>query len=436
MAKSRASLFSRAKNYSATLARAKEKKDALTSYSKAAIDRTEMAFTDRTYFQKPQGKKELELLYRNSWCCFKAVNVRANLLSSRGFKVISKSDKAKNAVRELIMSMHPTRPILALQNSFRERSINTDIFGNSFDEKLYTPSGTPKKPVPVEEATDLIGFTAIHPINIDFARENNSGIIKFKDESNLPEGYIFNRDPDNYLEEDGVKLELDRIGHLKYNVIGDELLGMSTLEPIYKTAERLMKVEEGVTQGILTHGNPLHDVIVGDESHPPNKAMIDNTAAEVSGLNGKSEYVHPPWIRVGQIESFSLGKSANYMQPFITAIAAGTGVPEFIRLGRGEGTNKATAQAMINFIHQTIEPLQQKQAMYFEEEILAPLMKLKKIDEVPKIEWNEILPRNPNDYANVIQVLSQSVEGQKPIATREELREMAGLPDENATGKK
>ena len=141
----------------------------------------------------------------------------------------------------------------------------------------------------------------------------------------------------------------------------------------------------------------------------------------------KSEYVHPPWIRVGQIESFSLGKAINYTQPFITAISAALGVPEFILLGRGEGTNKATAQAMINFIHQTIEPLQQAQAMYLEEQILAPLMKLHNIEDIPTIEWNEILPRNPNDYANVIKVLTEAMVGGKQIITAEEARELAGL---------
>ena len=244
--------------------------------------------------------------------------------------------------------------------------------------------------------------------------------------TNIPQGWIWKFDPEtDYLG--GNELELDRIANLSYNFIGDELLGMSSIEPVYKTSERLLKIEEGVTQGILTHGNPLHDVIVGDESHPPTKKMIDDTSDEVAGLNTKSEYVHPPWIRVGQIESFSLGKSPNYMQPFITAIAANFEVPEFILLGRGEGTNKATAQAMVNFINQTIQPLQQMQAMYFEEKILAPLMKLNNIDDIPMIEWNEILPRNPNDYANIIKVVSEALVGGKGIATKEELREWAGL---------
>lgn len=400
-----------------------------TSYSKASIDRDEIAFVDHTRFQTGKGKKQLEILYRNSWAVFKALNVRANILSSRGLKVICKTDKAKTVLKKMLFRMHPSRPMQMLQESFRLRSLNADIFGNAFDELLFTPTGTKEKPKSVSEATDMLGFSVMHPMNTDFIRENFDSLITM--EGNKPKGYVWRQDP---LQESdsGIELEIARVGHLKYNVIGDELLGMSSIEPMFKTAERLLKIEEGVTQGILTHGNPLHDVIVGDESHPPTKSMIDDTATAVQGLNTKSEYVHPPWIRVGQIESFSLGKSPNYMQPFITAIAACTSVPEFILLGRGEGTNKATAQSMINFIHQAILPLQNAQALYFEEQILAPLMKLNKIEEIPKVEWNEILPRDPNDYANIIKVFSELVRDEKPVVSGEELREMGGLTNETS----
>ena len=401
----------------------------ITSYSKASIDRDEIAFVDTTRFQTGKGKKELEILYRNSWAVFKALNVRANLLSARGLKVIFKTEKAKKVTEEMLKRMHPSRPMEMLQDSFRRRSLCADIFGNGFDELLFTPKPIEKKPALVADATDLLGWTPMHPMNTDFIRENFDSAIEL--EERKPKGYVWRFDP---LQESdsGVELEIERVGHLKYNVLADELLGMSTIEPMFKTAERLMKIEEGVTQGILTHGNPLHDVIVGDEAHPPTKPMIDDTAKAVQGLNTKSEYVHPPWIRVGQIESFSLGKSPNYMQPFITAIAACTSVPEFILLGRGEGTNKATAQAMINFVTQEIMPLQNAQALYFEEQILAPLMEINKIEEIPKIEWNEVLPRNPNDYANIIKVFSELMRNDNPVVSGEELREMGGLTNETS----
>jgi len=400
----------------------KEKKDAALPWSKAAENLAEIAFTETTYFQTAKGKKLLEIMYRNSWIVKKCINIRANMLSFRGLKIVVKSDKAKSVVDEFLRKMHPTRPMLALQNSFRNRSINCDIFGNAYDELLYTPTGTKEKPADPKTAKDMLGFTPVHPINLDFKRDETGENIDFKD--NVPKGWTFKKDPTSVESQ---FLPLDRIAHLKYNTVGDELLGMSSIESVYKTAERLMKIEEGITQGILTHGNPLHDVIVGDEAHPPNKKMIDNVSEEVRGLNGMSEYVHPPWIRVGQIEAFSLGKSPNYMQPFITAICANFEVPEFIALGRGEGTNKATAQAMISFIHQTIEPLQQAQALYFEEQILAPLMKLKKIDEIPIIEWNEILPSSPTELAATVNTLSQTLIGEKCVITFEEARELLNL---------
>jgi len=399
-----------------------DKKDSNLPWSQAAEDNSEIAFSDTTYFQKADGKKELEILYRNCWAIFKAINVRANLLASRGLKIVCKSDKAKEVTNTMLKRMHPTRPMLALQNSFRNRSINADIWGWAPDELLYDPKGTVESPADPKNAKSLNGFRPVHPINIDFQRKEDGKIIF---ENGIPKGWSYKQDPSNDLK--SIKLPFKRIAFLKYNQIGDEILGMSTIEPIFKTGERLMKIEEGTTQGILTHGNPLHDVIVGDESHPPTKKMIDNTAEEVKGLNLKSEYVHPPWIRVGQIESFSLGKSPNYMQPFITAIAAATQVPEFVLLGRGEGTNKATAQAMINFIHQTIEPLQQAQALYFEEEILAPLMKINNVPEIPMIEWNEILPNTPAELADAIKTMSETILDEKVIITYEEARELLNL---------
>ncbi|KKM70383.1 hypothetical protein LCGC14_1441280 [marine sediment metagenome] len=344
-------------------------------------------------------------------------------MSFRGLKLVCDSDKAKKVVNDFLKRMHPTRPMLALQNSFRDRSINTDIFGNAFDELLFDPPGTKEKPSEPENAKDLLGFTAIHPINIDLQRKMDEK-IKFKD--NVPVGWIFKRDPEkDYVG--GTKLPVDRVAHLIYNKIGDEIFGMSSIESVFKTAERHLKVEEGIAHGVLTYGNPTRDFIVGDETHPATKKMMDGVAEEVKGFNFLSEYIHPSHIRVGQIESFSLGKIPNYIQPFVTAIAANFEVPEFIVTGRGEGTNKATAQVMVDFIYQTIEPLQQKQAMYFEEQILWPLMKLHKIDEVPTIEWNEILPRNIKDYANVVKLLSEAMIGDKQILSMEEARELAGL---------
>jgi len=411
----------------AQLRLSESKKDAKTGFSVASLDKREIAFVKRTYFQDFDGKKKLEIMFRNSWAVNRAINVRANLMSSRGLKIKTTSDKQKKVITDFLKQMHPTRPMLALQNSFRARSLSADIFGNAFDELLFDPAKLANgKVASPEDAKAFLGFSPMHPINTDFIREEGSDKIAM--ENNVPEGYHFNADPSG-AQAGGINLPLKRVGHLAYNRIADELLGMSLIEPIYKTAERLMKIEEGMAQGVLTYGNPTRDFICGDAENRPTKKMMDDVADTVEDYNNLSEYVHPYYIRVSQMESFSLGKIPNYVQPFVTAIAAETRVPEFLLLGRGEGTNKATAQAMINFVHQTIEPLQQAQAMYFEEQIMAPLMKLNKIEEVPTIEWNDILPRTIADSANVIKSLSEVIVNNKQIFSAEELREISGVGD-------
>lgn len=393
----------------------------LLPWSKASESDVEIAFSDTTYFQKEAGKKALEVLFRNSWPSARAIRIRQNIKIARGLKInfshLNNAKKAKEVVDDFLKRLHPTRPMLSLLSRLKNIGINTDVFGNGYWEKLFEPRGTVEEPKPVKVAKSLEGVAPIHPIHFDFKRDFDGKIIF---ENSHPKSYVYKKDTESY------DVEIGRVAHLVYNRIGDELLGMSLLEPIYKTAERLMKIEEGITQSILTH-MPLYDVVVGDESHPATKEMIDEVGEEVEGLSFKSELVHPHWVRVSQMEAYSLGKSAAIMQPFLTAISATTGVPEFALLGRGEGTNKATAQVMKDFIFQTIQPLQQADAMFIEEQIFAPLMELNNIDGIPLIEWNEITPQDALAAAKTVQALSGIFIGGKNLIDYEEARELAGL---------
>ena len=398
------------------------RKDEVLPASKASESNVEIAFTDTTYFQMEDGKKALEVMYRNCWGLNRAINIRQNLKIFRGFKInfedMKEPEKAKDVIDEFLKGMHPTRPMLSLLLKLKNIGINTDIFGSGYWNKIFTPTGTLEKPLPVSRAKDFIGITPIHPIHFDFKRNASSEIV-FK--NGVPEAYAFTKDSQTH------EVEIERVAHLIYNFIGDEVLGVSLIEPIFKTCERLMKIEEGVCQSILTH-MPAYDVIVGDESRPATQEMMDQAEETMVDLNAASEFIHPHWIRISQIEAFSLTKAASdYMKPFITAIASHTGVPEFLLLGRGEGTNKATASVMKEFIYQTIIPLQLADSMFIEEQIFAPLMKLNNIEGIPLIEWNDITPQDALEAAKSVDILSKIMIDNKSLIGFEEGRELAGL---------
>jgi len=306
-----------------------------------------------------------------------------------------------------LKQLHPTDPVTYLINLFRNISIDTDWSGNGYWEKRYN------------KKAELINLDPVHPLHLDFKRWPNNKIIFY-----LGKPYAYHQK----VEQKERDIEPYRIAHLRYNSIGDELLGISTLEPLFKTLQRLMNIEEGIAQGIVRHGTPLHDIIVGDEAHPPTKEMLDNAADEVKGLNYMTEYVHPPWYRVQLIESFSLGKASKYVDPFVDNIVSATGIPKFMLLGKGEETNKAVAQQILRGLNMTIEPLQQSLKLMFEKEVLFPLMKYHNVDGCPYIQWNEILPEESTDPVKKLELLSKIAINNKPLLTWEEAREIAKLP--------
>jgi hypothetical protein len=378
-----------------------------TFYSKVAFSSDRIQAEDVVNFKNFQGKMLLYILYRREPKIFRALNARANLAVSRGFKIIPKNDKQKKIVKNFLSKLHPTDPVTYLVDMFRRLSIDTDWSGTGFWEKIYSKNA------------ELIGFDIVHPLHMDFKRDTRGNIIFF---GNLP--YAWHQKVDN-RERD---VELHRIASLKYNLVGDEFLGMSTIEPMFNSSHRLLNIEEGIAQGVFRHGTPLHDITVGDESHSPNPEMLDAASQEVKGIGYMTEYIHPPWYRVQLIESFSLGKASKYVDPFIDNLVAATGIPRFIILGKGESTNKAVATQILRAINMTIEPLQQKLKLFFEKEILLPLMDFYGEKSCPFIQWNEILPEEQSDPIKKLDLLTKMAVGGKPLITWNEAREIAKLP--------
>ena len=324
-------------------------------------------------FQTKKGKKLLYTLFRRYPVIFQALTLRASLgVPSISFK--TDNPKAEKVLAKFLSNLHPSSPNLYLTSFLRDLWLDTEIFGTSFIDPLWD-----------KKRMNYLGFKKIHPISIDLLREHGEGSKVKLDPIGNPIGWV------QEIESKKKELTYRDISYLTFITIGDEFLGISRLEPIYKTIWRLMNIEEGIATAIFRHGFPLYDIQVsgGVEGKPPTKEQLDSAANSVKGLNYKSEFIHPPNYKVKLLEAFSLGKGDDYTSNFIDLVSSVSSIPKYLLMGTAKELSRASASELLKMVKPGLIPSQQKLKLFFEEQVLAPLMKANHIMDVPELVFGE-----------------------------------------------
>ncbi len=327
-------------------------------------------FADQDFHTK-KGKELLYTIFRRYPVIFHGVRLRASL-AIPSIKINTDDPKAQKVIAKFLSNLHPTSGLTALTSFLRDLWVDTDVFGTSFLDPIWN-----------KRHINYAGLKRIHPISIDLIREHGEkSKVKLDDKDN-PVGWV---QEINYKKKE---LTFKQIQHLSFTNVGDEILGLSTLEPIYKTTWRLMNIEEGIATAIFRHGFPLYDIQVagGIEGKPPTKEQLDDAAKQVRGLNYKSEFIHPPNYKVKLLEAFSIGKGEDYTGNFIDSISSCLGIPKFMLLGTSKEVSRAVSESLLKVIKPSLKPSQDKLKLFFEEQILKPLMEANHIKEVPELEF-------------------------------------------------
>ncbi len=326
-------------------------------------------------FQTKKGKKLLYTIYRRHPTVFQLTRLRASI-GVPSVDIITDDPRAQRVVAKFLNNLHPTSGLIFLRSFLRDLWRATEIFGTSFTEPLWN-----------REHMNYVGLKNIHPISMDLLRHHGENSKVKLDKFGNPVGWLEEIGNTNQKKEH----DFDKIKYLVFNQISDEIFGLSSIEPIYKTVWRLMNIEEGIASAIFRHGFPLYDITISgaQEGRPPTKAQLDDAADQVKGLNFKSEFIHPPNYKVKLMEAFSLGKGEDYTNTFLDMITSASGLPKFYLLGSAKELSRASAQEIQKIIGPGIEPSQEKLKLFFEKEILAPLMKANHIKEVPELVFGK-----------------------------------------------
>src|SRR3990167_6494621 len=403
-----------------------------TEGSRAGYSTDRISSDDSKDFRRLDDLYTLYILSRRDPSCWRITKSLPALTVGRGFKIIPQSEPARKAIKEFLFKIHKADPVTAMLVGARELAEDTVWSGRGWWERIYSKEWDQNDDPFKIKGNQIVGLKKIHPLTLDFKRETTGEIILDKAGSFGRKNEFLAYTQSYTLTGSWKSRDVDkrRVAYLKFNSIGDELLGISDLEPIYQTIRRSASITDGIAQGAFRHGVPFLDVTVGDEQHQPDKEMMDNAREEVKNSSYMSEFVHPPWYKTDLKEQFSLAKSENILKPFTLLISTATGLPLSVLTGSGEGTNKATMTELVNLIQPlVIAPRQQALKLFLEEQVFAPLMEMNKIEGVPLIQWNELFPPDFS-IADKIKIMSEILIENKPLLNWVEAREILRLPSQ------
>ena len=330
---------------------------------------------DEIDFQTKKGKKLLYTIYRRHPTIFQMIRLRASF-GVPSVKLKTDDPKAMKVIAKMLNNLHPSSGHTFLEIWLRDLWITTEIFGTGFVEPLWD-----------KKRMNYSGLKSVHPISLDLIRNQGEKTGVKLDKLDNPVGWLQEIENTNKTK----NIPFDDIKYLVFNQIADEILGLSSLEPIYKTTWRLMNIEEGIASSIFRHGFPLYDITVSgsQEGRPPTKEQLEDAAKQVRGLNFKSEFIHPPNYKVKLMEAFSIGKGEDYTGPFLDMITSASGLPRFMVTGSAKELSRASAIELAKMVKPSLKQAQDKLKLFFEKEILQPLMKANHITEIPELIFGE-----------------------------------------------
>ena len=341
-----------------------------------------------------KSPRKLFILYLTNQYVSRAVNIRSDTLVSKGYKIVGNDKKGVTMCSELIQNSGGT-------NFFWQLGTVTDISGDGYLEPIYN-----------EKRNKYLYLKVVHPLTLDFKKDDKTGKV-IVDSNGTPVSYV-----QSYVDKDGAESEkeipIDRIEHLRFNILGDEFNGISIIQSGYDTIVRLMNMEYSAAEAAIKTANPLWVAICNTKS----PSQIAQWGTILGRITGKDQLFLPEGM---DLKMMSPGQQnfSDYSEYFLNAVTATFGVPKSILLGESSSGNRAESVVLSRHFYGLIRSNQ----LYMEDFFNKIFKKYGKLAgfEPPKLVFGNV---SEDPLVNVKSAIDLYVNG---IITREESRTMLGF---------
>jgi hypothetical protein len=277
--------------------------------------------------------------------------------------------------------------------------------------------------------TDILILKPINPRYIEIMKEGN--VISL-DEQGRIKGYIYTPIfyPDtSKLKSGRMELPPERVVYIRFHTLGDNIEGISVLEPIFKPTLIKLNLEESLGEARFRAGFPIYVGYVGSEKLPEvsiDQTTLDELSKELGDLEATKSLAFPWYYRIEKIEPSEIGDVRRDLDHFVDLICASIGVPRGILLG--EAGAREALQAQIRDYEREIVSYQESLARQIKEQLLEQFRKVRNLSAVPDIVFRQTSYESQLQKSRAIAVLAR-----QNVITRDDqlenyLRGLLGLP--------
>jgi len=306
--------------------------------------------------------EDYETIYKVVPLVQAAINYTADLAVGTGYKLISEDKEQLKLVDEFLQDQNIT--LIAHQIC---RHMLT--YGNAFTEIV----GIGK---------NLTELRVLHPKAMDVSVDNSGN----------PVGYIQDL---GYGKQ--ISFDLEEMAHFKWNVIGDNVMGSSTIEAIRGVLNIKLKMEQ--TLNLITRRYAAPQILYqfGNDNVSPTDDQITQFKNDLDKHHPEMDFVVPWWIDAKAINPIQnrIGVE-EFLKHIENQVIAGLQVPE-VALGRGQNSTEATAKVQQAIFDRRVKALQRVLISQFERLVID---RITNEPGVVKIEFGEFIPEDEDLKVN------------------------------------
>jgi hypothetical protein len=352
---------------------------------------------------------ELENMYLNNPIIFNGINKMIQIIMASPHDLVGPKPSVVKFYQKFLMSIGNVGNQLEWEQLLARIFQDQAIYGWALVENIYNMQDGKLKDWDIIDCKRIDYVKDISNQNADADPQRDQGEI-ILDKFGKPVGYVqyldyknytfkqapqrkpIPREYQRYIGNNQVYFAPNQIALFKMYSTGDGFYPTGLVEPSYLISVQKLNIQNSVTQAVLRHGSPILLAKLGDSSHEPSPAQVQNILERLKNMSSSSELAIPYYYDVKFLESKDPASLQDQLVYYEDQEIAAMGMPAAFVKGSGSATNRSTLVTQDKLFRLSLTDLIQRTSETIRKHMFYPLAESNGIDknDVPCLRWEII----------------------------------------------